>query len=67
MVAGCVDTVQVGMLTAPDGPVTAQVSGTFPVNPPLGVKVTGTWMDPPRQPMVNELPLIANDEPPLMT
>ena len=29
----------VGRLTAPDGPVTAQVSATAPVNPPAGVTV----------------------------
>jgi len=63
MVGGCVDTVQVGILTAPVGPATAQVSGTFAVNPPLGVTVTGTWIDPPRQPIVNELPVIENDAP----
>jgi len=56
MVEGCVDTVQVGILVAPVGPVTTQVSGTFPVKPPLGVTVIGTWIDPPRQPIVNELP-----------
>ena len=30
---------QVGKLTAPVGPVTAQVNATLPVNPPLGVVV----------------------------
>ena len=50
------DTVQVGRLTAPDGPVTEQVNGTFPVNPPLGVTVIGTWTDPPRHVIVNGLP-----------
>ena len=49
-------TVQVGRPTAPDGPVTEQVNGTFPVNPPLGVTVTGTWTDPPRHVIVNGLP-----------
>ena len=49
-------TVQVGMLTAPDGAMTEQVSGTVPVNPPLGVTVMGTWMDPPRQVIVKLLP-----------
>jgi len=44
------------MLTAPDGAATEQVRGTSPVNPPLGVTVIGTWMDPPRQVMVNVLP-----------
>ena len=50
------DTVHVGRLTAPDGPVTEQVNGTFPVNPPLGVTVIGTWRDPPRHVIVNGFP-----------
>ena len=50
------DTVHVGRLTAPEGPVTEQVNGTFPVNPPLGVTVTGKWRDPPRHVIANALP-----------
>ena len=56
MLGGCVDTVHAGTLVAPDGPVTEQVSATFPVKPPLGVTLTGTWIDPPRHPIVKELP-----------
>ena len=56
MLEGCVEIVQAGMLVAPDGPVTEQVSATFPVKPPLGVTLMGTWIDPPRHPIVKELP-----------
>jgi hypothetical protein len=48
--------VQVGILTAPDGAETEHVNGTSPVNPPLGVTVIGTWIDPPRHVIVNVLP-----------
>ena len=56
MLGGCVGTVHVGILTAPDGPITEQANGTFPMNPPLGVTTTGTWIEPPRQVIVNGLP-----------
>ena len=55
------ESVHVGILTAPNGPVTEQVNGTFPVNPPLGVTVTGTWTDPPRHAIVNGLPDKVNE------
>jgi hypothetical protein len=60
-----VDTVHVGILIAPAGPVTEQVSGTLPVNPPLGVTLTGSWRDPPRQVIVNEFPASVNKGPTL--
>ena len=53
--------VQAGILTAPEGPVTEQPSVTCPVKPPLGVTVTGTWMDPPRHPITKELPESENE------
>lgn len=65
MVAGCSDTVQAGMLTAPEGPETEQASATFPVKPPLDVTVMGTWSAPPRHVIVNELPESEKEPPPL--
>jgi len=38
---------QVGMEVAPEGPVTAQVSATAPVNPPPGVMVMALVPEPP--------------------
>ena len=66
MLGGCVEIVQAGMLVAPDGPVTEQVSATFPVKPPLGVTLMGTWMTPPRHPITNELPESEKEALPLL-
>jgi len=63
MAGGWLETVHVGMLTAPAGvPFTVQLMVTVPVKPPLGVTVMGTWITPPRHPITNKLPDNENEE-----
>ena len=64
---GCAEMVQAGILTAPDGALTEQASAIVPVNPPLGVTLTGTWIEPPRHPITNGLPESEKEALPLAT
>jgi hypothetical protein len=50
----------VGASAAPDGPVTAQLRATLPVNPPLGVIVIAEVAFPPADGMLMFEPLSAN-------
>jgi hypothetical protein len=66
-IAGGWVTVQVGTSAAPDGPVTAHVSATLPVKPPLGVTVMVDVVAPPAATAAAAVELSANvgdpDEP----
>jgi hypothetical protein len=59
MVAGCV-TVQVGGSSVPTASVTAQVSATPPVKPPLGVTVIIEVPPVPGETMLIGVPLTTN-------
>lgn len=53
-------TEHVGTSAAPDGPVTAQLRATLPINPPLGVIVIAEVAFPPADGMLMLEPLSAN-------